>query len=64
MFDETVVWSRPTNTGGEITRYELRFHTSGQLNTVPSRIVSNPNQQWFKPTRSQLPSGRPIYVQV
>ena len=64
MFDETVVWSRPTNTGREITRYELRFHTSGQLNTVPSRTVLDPNQQWFRPTHTQLPSGGPIYVQV
>ena len=65
MFDDTVVWERPASNGANLTRYELRFYRSGQQPSSASIwTVSDPNQQWYQPTQSNLPTGTPIQVQV
>ena len=62
VFDSTVVWGTPTDTGGEVTGYELRLYATGEADSASVLPISDRSQNWYRPT--QLPSRRPVLVQV
>ena len=58
-----VGWKQPTDTGGEITRYIVRFYNTNQANkytNVQRRI--DPGQTWA--IAQNLPSTGTVYAKV
>ena len=61
----TVIWNPPSNTGGEITQYVVRFFNRNTYETSSYREIQrgiDPERNWAKAQR--LPSTRPIYCDV